>query len=408
MKYDRLRVIVVLQSLLLAGLIIVIAYLGRDELKSAREDQPPARSPVASTPVSAPVSEQGTPVVSVTNALRQGSGIEMQAIRTGRAATSKPLPGVVVSAQAVLEQLGRWRAAQTDNAAAEVEARRANSEYERIKALYKDDRNASERALQAADATFETASTRAAASRLALQAERTRMMNDWGIDPVNGASQRGRPASQPSKSRQPASTTSQPANTTRPLPAGAASALINALIAQRQVLLQVAVEPGEQTAPPRISVRPAGGGDAREARLIGPSARPEAGLSGATFLYAADAAGLRSGMRVIAQVPDQASGQAPAQASAQPSNGTAARGGFIVPGSALVWHAGRVWVYAKIPEAKQDDDEKFARRDVSAGEWQGEGWFTSALAPDTEVVTRGAQLLLSEEQRGSIKNENDD
>ena len=38
----------------------------------------------------------------------------------------------------------------------------------------------------------------------------------------------------------------------------------------------------------------------------------------------------------------------------------------------------------------------------------GEGFFTDALDPNMSVVTSGAQLLLSEEFRFQIKNENKD
>jgi Cu/Ag efflux pump CusA len=76
-----------------------------------------------------------------------------------------------------------------------------------------------------------------------------------------------------------------------------------------------------------------------------------------------------------------------------------------VPSGALVWNAG-AWVYVKIPEAKKD--EEFARRDVSAGEWQGEGWFTAALSGWHQTLARnyfnlsGTAILRGEARRELI------
>ena len=355
MKRDRLSLVVLTQAALIAGLVGAVVYLGRDELK--RNDEP---EPIAARQAIARVSDQGTPVVAINNALRDGSGIEVAAVKIAQANSRKPLAGVVVSAQGMLEQVNRWRMAQAEDATAQAERKRTRSEYERVSALYKDDRNVSERALQVADAAYQSAAARTTASHQIAEAERARLRSEWGIDPTRMSGQ------------------------------------IEALQSQRQALLQVALEPGEQTAPARVRVRPAGGGSERDARLVGPAAQPEAGLIGATFLYVTEATGLRGGMRVIA-LPNAET-----------------HSGYIVPGVALVWHAGRAWVYVKIPEAKKDDGRKkddgqeFARRDVTAGEWQSEGWFTTTLSANTEIVTRGAQLLLSEEQRGFIKNENDD
>ena len=284
MKPGRLRLVILMQMVLIAGLAGALVYLGRDEFKAHDQSSPSEVRPKEVVRAS----DQGTPIVAISNELRDGSGIEVAVVRPAVANSRKPLAGVVVSMQTLLEQASRWRTAQADDEAAQAEMRRARSEYERVSALYKDDRNASERALQAAEAAYQAARARASASSQAAEAQRARLKSEWGIDPTRVSSQ------------------------------------LESLQSQRQVLLQIALEPGEQTAP------------------------------------------------------------------------------------ALVWHAGRAWVYVKIPEAKKDDDEEFARRDVSAGEWQGEGWFTAALPANTEIVIRGAQLLLSEEQRGFIKNENDD
>ena len=77
--------------------------------------------------------------------------------------------------------------------------------------------------------------------------------------------------------------------------------------------------------------------------------------------------------------------------------------GVIVPGTAIVWYSGKAWVYIK------EDTEKFRRIPVSTAVESNGGWFNiEGLKTGDEVVTNGGQLLLSEEFKYQIKNENED
>ena len=81
--------------------------------------------------------------------------------------------------------------------------------------------------------------------------------------------------------------------------------------------------------------------------------------------------------------------------------------GVIVPHEAVVWFANQAWVYQKVGA------EKFIRRLISTEvEIESDaisGWYnTAGLAANDEVVNSGAQLLLSEELKYQIKNENED
>ena len=79
-----------------------------------------------------------------------------------------------------------------------------------------------------------------------------------------------------------------------------------------------------------------------------------------------------------------------------------ARSGAVVPRSAVIWQTGKTWVYV------QTDKEKFARREVALEDPASGGWFTRSLKPGDKVVTRGAQMLLSEEFKSQIRVEDDD
>jgi hypothetical protein len=81
------------------------------------------------------------------------------------------------------------------------------------------------------------------------------------------------------------------------------------------------------------------------------------------------------------------------------------REGVVVPSAAIVWHAGKAWAYVK----DDDEDDVFTRKEVSTALEMPGGWFdTGHFEEGDEVVVSGAQLLLSEELKFQIRNENED
>jgi hypothetical protein len=85
-----------------------------------------------------------------------------------------------------------------------------------------------------------------------------------------------------------------------------------------------------------------------------------------------------------------------------PAQASSSLKGVLVPNQAIAWHGGMAWIYVK---TKPDT---FLRKPVASDIELDNGWFDNSLTPGTEVVIRGAQLLLSEEFKFQIKNENDD
>jgi hypothetical protein len=57
----------------------------------------------------------------------------------------------------------------------------------------------------------------------------------------------------------------------------------------------------------------------------------------------------------------------------------------------------------------REGPDKFVRKLVPTAQEMGNGWFTAeGFEPDDKVVVSGAQLLLSEELKFQIRNENED
>ena len=127
---------------------------------------------------------------------------------------------------------------------------------------------------------------------------------------------------------------------------------------------------------------------AQKAIYISPAIESDLVLQGETYYFMADALRdkYRAGMHVHVWVP---------QTSESIS-------GVFVPESAVVWSSGKPWVYTK------NGDELFIKHVISNPVELDEGIFVAkGLEVGDKVVTSGAQMLLAEEYRWSIPDEDD-
>jgi hypothetical protein len=168
--------------------------------------------------------------------------------------------------------------------------------------------------------------------------------------------------------------------------------LITRLIERDEFLLQITLPPGVRLddIPNAASVEVAGRDRRAEVRYISPATRADPRIQGLSYFYAAGAnSGVLPGMNVRAYL-----------ANGSPVDGV------IVPPSAVVWWAGRAWVYRRV------GDDAFSRReiptDMPAEQEAGFVVPASLFKPDEPLVTTAAQLLLSEEFRSQIQVGGDD
>ena len=168
------------------------------------------------------------------------------------------------------------------------------------------------------------------------------------------------------------------------------SQTIHSLLEQTAFLVQLVLPHDLPRAAVRgkIAVAPAMAREnARPATFVAESPQIDPAFPGETYFYLVSGGGLRTGMRVAARI----------------KLGSVPTSGVIVPAAAVVWHAGKAWAYVK------DDEGSFARFEVSTADELEGGWFnTTGFDDDDEVVVSGAQLLLSEELKYQIRNENED
>jgi hypothetical protein len=168
--------------------------------------------------------------------------------------------------------------------------------------------------------------------------------------------------------------------------------LITRLIERTEFLLQITLPPGAniEQVPNDASVEVGGSSRRAEVRYISPATRADPRIQGLSYFYAAGAnSGVLPGMNVRAFL----------------ANGTPVDG-VIVPPSAVVWWAGRAWAYRRLTE------DSFSRHeiptDMPAEKEAGFVVPASLFNAGEQIVTTGAQLLLSEEFRSQIQVGGDD
>lgn len=354
MKVSGRDIVISLMAIVIAALSWTLIYVSRDDLRIRSDEYEEEIEIDTSATV-----EDGRAVVRVSAQSQAASGIRVESIRAARNETSVQVYGSVVDVNALLDLRGQFLAAAGEMRAMRASVEAARVEYQRARKLYQDDRNISEQAMRSVESRYRVAQARLVSAEAAASLLGDSLRSSWG--PVVGG-----------------------------WAMESDSADLQALL-QRQSRLVRLVFPHElprSSALPRILIAPVSvGGEQIEARFISESNQGSTVLPGKTYFYLVDGSDLRAGTRVVARV----------------TTGGEIRDGTIVPNEAVVWHAGKAWVYVV------HDPETFARYEISIANELYDGWFQSGLLEgDDEVVVSGAQLLLSEELKFQIRNENED
>lgn len=164
---------------------------------------------------------------------------------------------------------------------------------------------------------------------------------------------------------------------------------LSAFLSGKQTLLQITLPVNKQLANDISSIDVEASGNrstASKAELISVAPQTDTTAQGESYFFQADGKHIRTGMRVAAWIPEQGENQS----------------GVIIPKSALVWHLDQAFVYIKTAA------EQFSRRTVDQYSATTDGYFVgSGIKAGEQLVVTGGQMLLSEEFRGQIPNEDD-
>lgn len=328
------------------GALIIWGYIAgqKERAIEAKREQP------VNTPSRVSV-EQGEPIVTLDMKTQVASAVSVTQLQQVSQQQHIRAYGSVVVIQGLSDIANSYQSARAQMQKALAGLDGARQEYERLKGLHRDDRNISDKVLQAAEVAWRGAEADTQTARVAMKAASDNLRTRWGAAIAKWVT----------------SDNAQP---------------LERLLAQRDVLIQVTV-PGDAPAiaAPREAMVQLPDGKSAASRLVSAAPRIDAAIQGLSFYYLAPAAGLVPGMNVVVWLP------------AGPS-----ADGVVIPNSAVVWWQGKPWAYF------QKDATRFARRPVPTDHPVENGWFIpSPNGAEQRVVTSGAQMLFSEEFRAQVK-----
>ena len=365
----KLSLIIALQALLIIALFWVLIFYSKDEYEAYQnrhEDEIVSPNRVAEN--------NGMSIVSLSAATQQNSGITTAKVVSSTFAGKLKSTGIVIAIDSLIEAKANYLQTKSEIALANAASGNNLQQYQRLKTLNEDDKNVSDRAVQEALAAVNSDKAKISAAELQLNNLQNTVKLQWG------------------------ETLSSLVLDNKVSSDKLVSYLTN-LFSRKNVLVQVSFPPEFPT--PKlgsaINLSPINTADAAiKAIYVSPAAHSDANGYGKTFYYSAPAESLRIGMRINTDVD---------------AGSNKANNGVVIPNQALVWYGGKPWVYFKLAKNKQGEDQ-FVRKPIDAeievATGADSGWFNRGINAQSEVVVSGAQLLLSEEFKSQIKNENGD
>lgn len=263
--------------------------------------------------------------------------------------------GEVVDVASFIEMRTSYLTAESSERKAQYQLSVSRSEYYRTLKLFHSSKYVSLEKLQNAEAAYRSDVTDSEAARVRMSNVRSELIQNWG--------------------RVIAGWVTGNHETARALADGRLSL----------VLITITAHPMTWKAPRSAEVVDASGNRVA-CRLVSSSPRSNQAIQGLDYFYSvARSSSLPTGLRIVAKLPV---GQAVP--------------GVVVPSSAVVWWHGKAWAYV------ETGGGRFARRPVDTAEPSGRGWFVKGgIIPGDRIVTKGAQLLLSQEFKSQIQGDDD-
>ncbi len=312
-----------------------------------------AREAERERPVAAPLrvsTENGEPVITLDAATRAASGIATAAPVAAPYQTQVRAYGTVLDLTRLTDLGNSFLSAKAQLASVQAKLGASRAAFERAQKLNRDQQNVSAAQLQTAEAAFRGDQATLAAAEAQVRTVQATLDQEWG--PVLGKS----------------------------LVEG--SPLITRLTQRQDFLVQVTLPPGVVVPPPPSASVQINTGQRTEIRFVSPATRTDPKIQGVSFFYlAAGDSGVLPGMNVLAFLPSGSTVQ-----------------GATIPASAVVWWQDRAWIYRRAAP------DKFVRAVIVTDlPTPDGGYIVKDLPSGTQVVTSGAQLLLSEEFRAQIQ-----
>lgn len=341
-------VILSLIVLITAGGLIWGFRAGRSEQAAEAERDSPveARSRVTS--------DNGRTVLTLDAAAQKANGIVTIVLGSTEQRAESQATGVVVQLQPLLDLKASYNTPATDLLRARANSRASLAEYQRLRQLNEDGKNASDKAVEAARATAEGDEALVQNAQQAINVLKSTALLRWG-PVVAGWVERNSPQ-------------------------------LDALLMQRRFLLQVTGTTASPFAAPKQAIVQFADGTHGTGRFVSIIPQLDPRLQTPSVLYViATHPGLVPGINLSVFLPSGSE-----------------RSGVVVPTNAVVWSQGNAWCYV------EEKPGKFVRTAVLTTNPNAQGWFvTEGISSGERVVISGAQTLLSEEFRSQIQADQD-
>jgi multidrug efflux system membrane fusion protein len=322
---------------------------------SVDPDDQPARS-AAKSPAQISV-VNGETVITLDADTQTRLGLTLAAISTTTSRAQQTYPAIVLSTADLVSARGSYLAAQSQLKKAHVQADVANKEYARLKSLYAEDQNISQKSLEAAEGDAQSSQSDVTAAEQQVTLQKSLIGQQWGAT-IEEWAQNDSPT-------------------------------FESILNLQDALVQVTVPGDSSVATPKSVSMESLDGSRTEATLVSAFPRVDSRVQGRNYLYL---------MSPRAPVAPETT------LLAHVSIGGTMKG-VVVPTSAVVWSEGKAWAY------QQSGDSQFTRRAVATDVPISGGFFVSSgVVANAKIVTVGAQALLSEEflLRGASAGENND
>lgn len=348
MKRRIIQVILILQTLAIVILIARPSWIIPDPIAkpaSETKEQEPKEKKEAESEANE-VLQLHIPL-----AMQQASDMKVEPLSAAEASVEAAAWGVVLPTAGLTEARMKLDQAQQELVQTGLLVDHAQQEFDRHSLLWKEGANVAKKAVDQAKHDLDEAEQKRKAARSGRETLRDVIRAEWGTDVLVALED-------------------------------AKGGTLSSVLAGDQRLLLVA-EGRIKEATLALAEQPE---IKMTARRFGVSPQAEPGTGHATWFWLAPAQELRTGQRVRLMTP-----------------GLKHSGKLRIPESAVVWQAGQAWVFV------QTNKDTFQRKAVRLGAPVVGGWqLDSSLPADSLVLVQGAQLLLSEESRTQIRNENGD
>ncbi len=353
-------IIIALQAFIIIVLFWLLVFYGKDEYEEViAQDEQPEEIETASMVLDSSKNTQGVATLVLPVNVQKQSEIKTTALTSAQHSATLESFGNVVNVSTLIDARGRYLTATNDANVAQIRVNNSLQEFKRMQLLNQDDKNISDRALASIEATLKNDQASVKTAQQMANIAKSSVQQEWGETLSNWAMQ------------------------------NKANKDLDGLLNQSAVLIRVSL-PFGTPAPSKgdtIVVSPVGSHEVSiTAKFVSVAPQSDSNIQGSTYFYIASAETLRAGMRLSIERQDT----------------TQAAKGVMVPHQAVVWHANQAWVYEKV------SPDKFVRKPIKTEIEIENGWFSQSFKVGDLVVTSGAQLLLSEEFKSQITNENDD